>query len=306
MPDSVPDTLFRCEYFAKHFTFAACRRRQGARNPDVVDDHGELLACGLPIYRWCASGRCAQGREVAAALEAAGIARPAPERLEEPQVSKRIWSGEVPDVPIGPPPATSKYSGYRSLRPAGFQTMPREQALADQRTREAAARKEGAGASPAPTPAEPPDQPALSAQPHGTTTSDVVQASAHAAPAPASPAKEATMAEKTCSKCGKELRADNSTGACGDRKACAARAGKAPTNGAAKQRAASPERSRSEKRSGHGLGPLDGWDFDGWDVEDLLAARENIDEELGERRIRARQEVEKINTALDPTEGKAA
>ncbi len=133
----------------------------------------------------------------------------------------------------------------------------------------------------------PPEAPALAAP-------------VRAAPAPATPAEERPMAEKTCSKCKKGLRADNTSGVCGDRNACAHRVAVADVRQVSSKPAAAPpakvavdKTTGPQKRTGHGLGPLDDWD-----VEDLLAARSHISAELEHRRELAAEQLDTLNEAL--------
>ncbi len=118
--------LFRCELlvqiFPRGMSRRSCLRRQLERRREGED--------WRPTHPACASGECVLGRETVAATEGIGatwcrtcgaavIGSPAcgacaeqravtevprrdPERAP-PQ--ERLWSGEVPDVPLGPPPA---------------------------------------------------------------------------------------------------------------------------------------------------------------------------------------------------------
>ncbi len=78
------------------------------------------------------------------------------------------------------------------------------------------------------------------------------------------------MSEKTCSKCWKELRSDNTKGICGDAAACAKRAGGAPAPAAKK----APPAGAKAKGERLRIRVIRGG------VEELLARRDHLLAEL--------------------------
>lgn len=143
------DDVFRCPAIGRYLSVGACLRRQvEPRLVTVVvreaseGPHGtqqritEQRPAG-PAYPDCAAGTCELGRRHAAAdLEV----EEAPRR-PAPEPGGRVWSDELPDVPIGPPPATSAFTGYRPLvcYAPGSTTDAMRSALAARRARREAA-----------------------------------------------------------------------------------------------------------------------------------------------------------------------
>lgn len=138
------DELFRCDRFVSQFpvgmTRRACLRRQDERR-DILDDKGETIG-SEPVYTWCAL-ECSEGRVTRTLLGGATPAPTPPEpALLKPAPSTRLWEpGAVPDVPIGGPPATSEFTGYRPL-PSIFTGDAEGIARGMRRAREQASRKD--------------------------------------------------------------------------------------------------------------------------------------------------------------------
>jgi len=73
-------------------------------------------------------------------VEACEVCHPEPALpREKPAASARIWEPGRPDVAIGPPPATSPFTGYRSRLPASHVTDPELAAKHARKQREKAA-----------------------------------------------------------------------------------------------------------------------------------------------------------------------
>lgn len=313
----IPETLdghFWCAHFEREILGRHCLRRQLERKQTKHPKTMKLVATE-PANGYCAT-TCAQGRGIRALFAvvpkgacdrcgtayvgAAAAAAPCGEceaaRVEAgkepprgflpppagPPEQSRIWNGEAPDTPLGPPPATSKHSGVRPAQPATFGTDPERAAAAGRRAREAAAAPRIEVEKRAEAPVTHPPAPRASVNPEG---------------APARPAEEETMAEKTCSECGKALRGDNTRGHCGDRRACAARAGgKGGAKPAPPPRATKP---RPEKRGG--ARRTNGReDLDDLPVEELIEWRDEIEAAIARRVTRAEEDLAALRAAVSP------
>ncbi len=74
--------------------------------------------CGAGVVSLKRSAPCLECEDVAAAEHPTLPPRAPPDQ-------DRIWTeGAVPDVPLGPPPATSRFSGFRPAGPTSLQTDP--------------------------------------------------------------------------------------------------------------------------------------------------------------------------------------
>jgi hypothetical protein len=129
------DDLFRCERFLSLFprgmTVRACLRRQDEQR-ELKDVKGKVVE-KLPVHPFCAI-ECDLGRASRAAAPAAPGLMPTPENAHSPvPVSSRLWTGEVPDVPIGAAPG----SGPRPPLPNFTFTGPIAAATALRRSRDA-------------------------------------------------------------------------------------------------------------------------------------------------------------------------
>jgi hypothetical protein len=117
--DDVLQELFDCERFVNLFPegmpLRACLRRQDERRTEVVvlrkarPEHGiraktENRDAG-PVHPFCAT-ECELGRANRARVDGAAAAATPRAGAEEQARPGRIWSGEVPEVPIGGPPGT--------------------------------------------------------------------------------------------------------------------------------------------------------------------------------------------------------
>lgn len=284
-------SLVPCERYRGRFStglpVSGCLRRQLERLPGA-----KRGTVGPPKFPACAV--CLQGTEVAARAAEAGITRgtcptcgaaligdaacevcmdtKAPARGFLPvgvEKSERIWSGEVPDVPIGRPPAA---------------LTPGEEAAAAtaRRVREAAPRV-------APARVEPPSR------------HDVAISGSKAHHEPARPAEEEAMAGKTCSKCGKDLRADNTAGICGDQTGCrarvAAKAGKP---------ALPPRPARAVERPRKLVGAAKHVGLENMTVPELLALVDQAKAELRRRRDEAAANLRAIEKEIGDALGEAA
>jgi hypothetical protein len=182
------DDLVACDRFGR-LSARACRRRQLERR--VVEDAKGKMRAGPFVYEHCAVGGCVTGDAVAADLralkvptsvcDACGRAYIGPEatgpcpscspgkvlpETKRTEVSTRLWSGEVPDVPIGGPPA----SATPPRKPITFGPPPAARAPAP--TPQVVVEEEEQPArdiSPTPSPSEPsragPGSPAAAAAP---------------------------------------------------------------------------------------------------------------------------------------------
>jgi hypothetical protein len=150
--------LFHCERHVRTFgpngmPLRACLRRQLERKRVGEGAKAKLQV----VHEFCGEGACELGR---ANLEAAGeaartcpgcgaalleveaceVCHPARALAAKPPASARIWEqGAVPDVAIGPPPATSEFTGYRPNVGHVFTTDAEGTARAMQRKRRFAA-----------------------------------------------------------------------------------------------------------------------------------------------------------------------
>lgn len=304
------DTLFHCDHFGREFAFRHCRRRQLERKATIEK---KKPTAGAPVHEFCASGVCVRGLQVAAALEAADVPsascprcgtafvgpeadRPCPDcsaaraREREPMVqSTRIWTGEAPDLPIGGPPA----SANPPRKPITFGPPPSRRASPPRELAPAAATERAEPAEPQARELAPNEKRMARS---GEEASHVMSPGKPGAPptpiaapvnpevAPARPAVEETMARggahEPCRECGSTTR---------HKQGCS----KPGRGGGAPARKVSPAKP-VERQSGRGLGPLDGWD-----VEDLLAAREHIREELKRRRDESKATLSKLDAALE-------
>lgn len=319
------DELFRCEHFEKTLAYKHCLRRQLERR-QVKHPRTMKLQAGEPMNGYCTTA-CAQGREIrsrfsgvplencgrcgAAQVGAEAAARPCEAceaaRVEDKHAPARgflppkrapestvIWGKDAPDAPIGPPPATSPHSGFRPTPAAPFtMTDPELAAKAARRAREAAAapphleaeKRAEAPATHAPAPDAAPANPEV---------------------APAQPAEEEAMA-KTCSKCGKGLRADNTSGACGNRRACAERAGGAKR--VAPKLPPAPAGSRPTRRGGRVRLQVVAKKGDVKDLlaqrEDLLARLEAVDAAIQESLATRKAELARLEAAVQAATARA-
>lgn len=263
--------LFRCERYLHLFPtgmpLRACLRRQLERQLALDGKRRPLPIEDWPAAKPYCAEECLLGRGNLAAARAAGVpaetclkcgaaqvgsgsAAPCqgcPENEKQvprghlpppgPGLSSRIWNGEAPDVPIGPP------SGAQAA-------SPKERRRA----------------------AEEPEEQLEQEDDHQEE--------------PAEPAEEGDdMAkEKSCSRCGKKLRSDNTRGVCGQRCKPAAKA-KDPAAGPAKApvREVAPARRPTRPPAPKPAALLDLMDraeLAGASTRDLLALREALDDEL--------------------------
>jgi hypothetical protein len=290
--------LFRCERYLSLFPTGmpkrACLRRQLERLPST-DARGKVLPLDAwpPAKVFCAK-ECALGRENLVAIQAfaiqattctacgsalvgggacpgcaaraldAGKSVPsgnlAKTALGQAPMSTRLYTGEVPDVAIGPPPGAAP----KRHEPRG------------------AARVEvaGSGAPPVAPKAAP-----YRAPPTG--------------PAPRAPAEEAeTMAKgtgtKQCRICGKGLRVDNTRGICG--KPCKPKDGKPAAASPPKERSPAPTKSGAAPAATPRKAAAGQPDPAPEAFEDLLVRRSLAIDELAKvnQAIRARREALKL------------
>ncbi len=135
--------LFRCERFVQLFprgmSRRACMRRQverqrdgkgwAPRHPSCAVDcrQGEDTRAALAGVMAEACGKCGSAvigtDECPTCQEKRAEREPLRQAIERTEVSARLWEkGVVPDVPIGPPPATAPGLGSRPKMPFNFGT----------------------------------------------------------------------------------------------------------------------------------------------------------------------------------------
>lgn len=170
--------LFRCEkhlgLFPRGMTRKACLRRQLDRTRAGKDwapaqpfcaqecPLGAQTRIALADVLAFSCDRCGQaviGEERCPSCATAGAVEARRAEAARGPVSTRLWTGEVPDVPLGPPPATSEHSGFRPEVVEGFAGDPEMAARARRRAREAAASSNEVEKEEQPPPA-PPEAPA--------------------------------------------------------------------------------------------------------------------------------------------------
>lgn len=330
--------LFDCSRFRNLFPSGmpvrACIRRQ-LEAREVADGKGKKLE---PRHAYCAN-ECALGREKLAQLPASSawtcsacgaavINADSCEVCQEkrsvttvrrspppnPPAQKRIWAPDAPDAPLGPPPATSEYSGHRPkvAWAPGSTTDARLLALSQQRARrEAAEANEKGPADVRRALAEPPHEAAPSAKPEPTTLPGPVDP----ATPPARPAEETTMAKpnedkKLCSNCKRTpLRSDNESGICGGCRRAPAK-GRAQSPAPAKEPVAPPPEQKRERlrelirrepskpRAGKNAVGVGSFDARGRQVEELLAIIDACKAEVRRQRDEAAFLVKRANEVL--------
>jgi hypothetical protein len=300
------DELFRCDHLGKTLALKHCVRRQLERKQSKHPRTMKLVATEEPTNGHCATG-CDQGRQNRAALASAGVilgtcvrcgaglvgadacpdcaevdgvreVRPAPVR-RTPQ-STVLWSGAVPDVPICAP-------GVKPAPAAGLPPPPKSKAVFAIPT----------GPRPEPIVDDPEDLEVDDLEEADAAKDSAATAAQNPAPVapvnhepPAEPAQETTMEEKSCSRCQKTLRPDNTSGLCGDRAACRAR-----TDAAAPRRKAPAEKARR---------PAPARPLEGKTVRELVGFRAAHLEAIAQVDAELKLRQEELAVALG--EGKAA
>jgi hypothetical protein len=323
--------LIACPVDGKPLTHQACRRRQLERRL-VEDEKTRKKRPGPPAREHCASGTCAKGAEVAAALEAEDVSsatcpkcgtayvgpeadRPCPEcapfRAQGPErraeYSARLWVGEVPNTGIAPP----------ARRDVGL--TPEDIAATAARVRLVAS---GRRPRPAPAfpprvadPAEPqarevapdsfprgpssagPGLPATAAAPvQQGGTPPAPPAPVHTAPPPATPAEEETMPKGYA-----RGAACKSCGATGPRhkKAC-------PEDGA-KPAAAPKAKAAPVPRAAkvRAVRAIAGEDLDEMPVEQLVERRDAYDAAIDRRVALVEEELAALKAAASKARARA-
>jgi hypothetical protein len=313
-------TLVQCErhvaLFPSGMPVRACLRRQAERQRGA-----KAGTLGPPPKPFCA-GQCAQGREIATLAASVGVQAAAcptcgaaliggvacevcmdtkapakgflPAGVEK---SERIWTETLPDVPFSPPSPGAGFGAARSLcviAGCGVRLKkPHSTGVCS------TCRANGERAPWASAPAERAEKAAERVRAAAPTVAPaaVVQVNQE----PARPAREEAMAGKTCSKCGKDLRADNTAGICGDQTGCrarvAAKAGK-PTLPPKPGRALKAvEKPRKSVRAGESV-PFDLEALGIWEPAQLRVLKAKVDEVLRAKLADLEAETQAVRDAL--------
>lgn len=265
------DDLVRCPDIGRAIAVKAClRRRQEQRLQTKIiraasDRYGPRVTEQVPVgplYPACAG--CGLG-EANAAAELVAEATP-PQPRADPRPGSHLWGGEVPDVPIGPPPNLAA----RRLPP----NWRNEEPVAEGTVQSRSIREANAASDEVEKPAMPEvvHRGSAAPEPHrepGGRPPALVQEVVHHEP-PAEPAQEATMPrgkrEKPCNGCG-ATGMRHRKGCTGEQEAPAA----APTT----RKAAKPPRRPLEAKPFRELAELRGR---------LMVQMADIDEEFAARR----------------------